>query len=278
MTVAAALRTAGASLTRRSGDQAALEAEVLLAFVLRRDRAWILARPSTPLVPPARQRYQSLIRRRSAGQPVAYLTGEKEFFSLGFTVTRATLIPRPETEQLVERALALIPLAANWLVADIGTGNGCLAIALASDRPRLRLIATDRSAAALLVARRNARRHRVANRVSFRRGDLLAPINTGEPVSLILANLPYLKSTARELSQLRPEPRLALDGGRDGLRLYRRLFQQLKRFPNRPERILCEIGPGLVSGFRTLAATSGFGLTISPDLARRPRVALLERR
>lgn len=278
MTVAAALRAAGASLARRSGDQAALEAEALLAFALRRDRAWLLAHPSTPLVPPARQRYQSLIRRRSAGQPVAYLTGEKEFFSLAFSVTRATLIPRPETEQLVERALAHIPPAANWLVADVGTGSGCMAIALASHRPRLRLIATDRSAAALLVARRNARRHRVANRLSFRRGDLLAPIKTGEPVSLILANLPYLKSPAAASSALRFEPRTALDGGRDGLRLYRRSFQQLKNLPHQPDRILCEIGPGLVSGFQALTATSGYGLTILPDLAGRPRVALLKRR
>ncbi len=278
MTVAAALRAAEARLARQSGDQAALDAEVLLAFVLGRDRAWLLAHPSAWLEPPAQPRYQSLIRRRSAGQPVAYLTGQKEFFWLAFSVTRATLIPRPETEQLVATALAYIPPAAHWLVADIGTGSGCVAIALARHRRRLRLIAADRSAAAVRVARRNAQRHHVADRMSFRRGDLLSPIKTDERVSLVIANLPYLKSTAREWSQLRPEPRLALDGGRDGLRLYRRFYQQLKHLPNRPDLILCEIGPGLVSGFSALTATSGYQLTIAPDLAGRPRVAILKKR
>lgn len=275
MTVGGALQAAETALQQPLHAVAALDAEVLLAFVLGRDRIWLFTHGSDPIPPTAGRRFQTLIHQRSRGLPVAYLTGEKEFFGLTFSVTPATLIPRPETEQLVETALTSIPVRADLLVADIGTGSGCIAIALARHRPRLHIIAADHSRAALKVARRNARRHHVASQISFRQSDLLAAVPSTTRISLLIANLPYLKQTMNAWSLLRHEPRLALDGGVDGLAVYRRFFQQLLRRPNRPDRIICEIGPGLISGFRRFAKSAGYRITMERDLAQRPRVAIL---
>jgi release factor glutamine methyltransferase len=212
--------------TLAGSESGALEAEVLLAFAANRTRAEILAHPEAPLQPQVGNVYARLIARCAAGEPLAYLTGEREFFGLPFFVTPDVLIPRPETERLVETALEWLARRAGPIrVADVGTGSGCIAAVLAVRCPAARITATDISPAALAVARRNIARHGAAARVELVQTDLLAGV--GGPFDLICANLPYIPTAKLEtLPLLRYEPRAALDGGADGLRLIERLLVQ----------------------------------------------------
>ena len=220
--------TAPASVVR--DETPALDAEVLLRHVLGVSRAALFAAPERPLAEQEWQRYRRLLRRRANGEPVAYLTGRREFMGLEFRVHRHVLIPRPATELLVERALAHLAVdGAGRRVVDVGTGSGAVAISLAAARPALQVVAVDVSPAALAVARANARRvlGPRQQRVRFRAGDLLAPVDGHADV--IVANLPYVP--ASELTTLPApvrdfEPALALDGGPDGLDLYRTLLRQ----------------------------------------------------
>ncbi len=219
-----------------------MDAEVLLAHATGLARSRVLARGDEPLPAAQRDSFAALVARREAGEPVAYLTGEREFWSLTLTVTPAVLIPRPETELLVERALALIPADADWAAADLGTGSGAMALALAHERPRLRVMATDRSPEALAVARENARRLGIRN-VEFRQGDWLVAL-AGVELDLIVSNPPYVAEGDPHLDQgdLRFEPRAALVAGRDGLAAIRRIAAEA-RAPLRPGgRLLLEHG------------------------------------
>jgi release factor glutamine methyltransferase len=204
-------------------ESPALEAQVLLAHVTGQSRAWVLSHPETILTLDQQAVLDSLLERLTKGVPLPYLTGEQEFYALPFMVTPDVLIPRPETELLVERAV-------DWLkdhpgrrrCADIGTGSGCIAVSLAHQVPELRMLAVDRSHQTLLVARENARRNGVSNRIDFAQTDLLDGLSG--PFDLICANLPYIPSkTLSSLPVCRHEPRLALDGGSDGLDFIRRL-------------------------------------------------------
>jgi len=225
-----------------------LDATVLLGHVLGVDRAWLYAHGDAPLASELATRYRALIARRIRGEPVAYLIGRREFMGLPFTVTPAVLIPRPETELLVEVALreaqARLARSEMPLVADIGTGSGAIAIALAAHEPRLPLIyATDISADALAVAERNARDLGVADRVRFLHGNLLAPLP--EPVDLLLANLPYV--APGEACRLPPdvrdyEPHVALFGPEDGLGIIRQLLEAAPPFLRAGAMILLELG------------------------------------
>ncbi|HSP54360.1 MAG TPA: peptide chain release factor N(5)-glutamine methyltransferase [Dehalococcoidia bacterium] len=227
MTIGDNLRAAAARISEAGSDEAALEAEILLMHAAGLDRAQLYARLEDALPPDQARAFASFVDRRLAHEPVPYITGHKEFFALDFEVTPAALIPRPESEMLVELVLLFaekIDPAA--LIADIGTGSGAIAVSLAHALPNASVIATDVSAQALDLARRNAERHGVADRIDFRCGDVLAPLDG--PVDVIVTNLPYVRTD--EWRSLPPElaehePRIAFDGGADGLILIRRLLR-----------------------------------------------------
>ena len=255
-----------------------LEAEVLLADVLDASRAVLIAHPERPLTPAQLDRYQALVRRRAADYPLPYLTGRLEFYGLEFEVTPEVLIPRPETETLVELALTRRPRSA----VDVGTGSGCIAVSLAVHLPEATIYATEISPAALAVARRNAERHGVAERVRLLAGDLLSPCPG--PVDLIVSNPPYVSTGERAslpASVRDYEPSLALDGGPDGLDVVRRLLAQapavlagpLPAEGRRGGALLIEIGAGQGEAAATLARTFFPQATVRvfPDLAGRDR-------
>lgn len=216
-TVASLLRSAARRLEAAGSDSPRLEAQILLGHVLGRSRTWLHTWPETEPSPDQLATFETLVERRAAGEPVAYLTGRREFWSLELEVTPATLIPRPETELLVERALALIPPDADWTVADLGTGTGAIALAVAGERPACRIVATDRSAEALHVAASNAARLGLSN-VAFCRAEWLASFAPGS-FRLIMSNPPYIREGDPHLGRgdVRHEPRTALAAGADGL-------------------------------------------------------------
>ncbi len=223
---------------------ARLEAEILLAHLLKTERCTLYVNSAQDLSDALALAYSKLIQRRLRHEPTAYITGHKEFFGLDFEVNQHTLIPRPDTELLVEKAIELAAsLPEPCLMADIGTGCGAIAVALATNLPRLKVYATDISAAALETARTNCRRYDLEGRVTLLRGNLLEPLP--EPVHLIVANLPYIKESdfaaiMPEISQF--EPRLALCGGPDGLQLIRELVSQTKGKLISGGALLLEIG------------------------------------
>ena len=238
--IAAALRTATQCL--HSSDTPALDAQLLLAHVTGKGRAWLLAHGDAALTRAQAPRFAALVARRAAGEPLAYIRRRQAFYDRDFHVSPAVLIPRPETEQLLEVALDFTAPDFSGTVADVGSGSGAPGLTFAALRPCARVILTDVSAAALAVARINATRHHL--QPEFLLGDLLQPLLArGMQVDLLLANLPYVKS--RDLPQLavsRHEPRVALDGGADGLALLRRLLRELPQVCQPHALVLLEIG------------------------------------
>lgn len=223
--------------SRLSGvsETPALDAQVLAAELLGVDRAWVLAHPETALTPEQERAFLEAGARLERGEPLPYVLGHWEFYGMQFAVSPAVLIPRPETELLVEVALAWLqerrPPAEGWLAADVGCGSGCIAVALAKHASDLRVIASDLSLAALDVAAQNVARHELAGRIACVQADLLPAL--GAPVDLVCANLPYIPTeTLGGLGLSRWEPPLALDGGADGLDIIRRLLEQLASFPS----------------------------------------------
>ncbi len=216
LSVASALQHATRELTPTSPTPR-LDAEVLIMHVCGLERGGLIARDRSVLTDAQRQRLEELLARRKRGEPVAYLTGVREFWSMELHVSPAVLIPRPETELLVEKALARIPSGAKWTVADLGTGSGAIALAVARERPHCRIIATDHSPAALEVARANAAKSGLSN-VEFRAGDWFAPL-AGATLDMILSNPPYIRSDDPHLGQgdVRFEPQPALAAGAKGL-------------------------------------------------------------
>jgi len=225
-----------------ASDSADLDAQALLAHILGVERAFLFAHGETPLEPEQWRQYQALLRRRASGEPIAYILGAQGFYDLELMVTPSVLVPRPETELLLEEALQLTADSPGATVADIGTGSGALAITFARHRPQCVVYASDISADALEVARQNAEAQ--AARVSFLRGHLAQPlIKRGLKVDLLMANLPYIDSD--ELNRLavsRWEPRQALDGGLDGLDYIRELLLQAPSLCAPDACILLEIG------------------------------------
>lgn len=244
------LKRAQHQLAKAGIPSPADEARLLLADVLNVSLAWIMAHPDAVIPPDRRLLFQDYLNRRAAHEPVAYILGHKEFFGLDFDVDPSVLIPRPETELLVERSLAaidrLIQLKRRSLLAvDLGTGSGAVAIALAANRPDLKVVAVDNSGLALKVALCNARRHGVSDRIEFRQGNLLRPVS--ERFDLLVANLPYIPSS--EVPKLmvdvsRYEPHEALDGGPDGTTLIRKALEQAKTGAEPPAALFFEIGDG----------------------------------
>ena len=210
--------------TRRleaASESPRLDAELLLARAIDMPRSYLFAHPEEPLDALAVSRFEAALDRRLAGEPMAYITGVREFWSLELLVTPATLVPRPETELLVELALREIPRRDEWAILDLGTGSGAIAIAIAKERPLSRITATDISAAALDVARQNARQCEVPN-IEFLRGDWCGPVR-GRRFSVIVSNPPYVRSDDAALDALHREPRNALAAGEYGLDAIRTL-------------------------------------------------------
>ncbi len=233
-----AVLTGAAALLRGASPSRELDTELLLAHVLQKPREYLLARRAEEVPPRTERRFSSLVRRRLEGVPVPYLAGTKEFYGRAFAVTPAVMIPRPESEDIVTEALTLLDTsdALHPIAAAVGTGSGALAVTIALDAPRARVLATDKSASALSVARRNARRHRVSRRVTFFESDLLTEIPPELSPHIIVANLPYVPTDelkhagdSPDTAGLTFEPKSALDGGPDGLFAFRRFFAQLAR-------------------------------------------------
>lgn len=212
-----------AAATERLGER--VDAELLLLHLVQQSRSWLFTHADGVPDMDVQTAYAALVERRAAGEPVAYITGRRGFWSLDLEVTPATLIPRPETELLVELALQRLPPDAACRVADLGTGSGAIALAIARERPRVQVIATDASTAALAVARRNAQRHAIGN-VTFVHGDWLAPL-AGQRFELIVSNPPYIEAADPHLTRgdLRHEPASALASGVDGLDDIRRIVR-----------------------------------------------------
>lgn len=284
-TVRSALREAIAQLARANTPSHSLAAELLLMHALGRDRSWIYSHPEAPFSPEVSKKFFDLVAQRASGVPAQYLTGTQEFWGLPFEVTPAVLIPRPETEHLIEIALEHIGeahLCDRLRIADIGTGSGCIAVALATKLPAAEILATDISAAALEVARRNALRHAVSARIQFVECDLLPSSEAdAPPFDLIVSNPPYVAETQK--SQLQPEVRLhepaqALFGGATGAEIYPHLVA-LAAPRLRPGGLLVlEIGFGALDSIRPLlAGPSWKEVRVANDLTGIPRVLSAQR-
>jgi release factor glutamine methyltransferase len=263
--------------TTRLGDSDSprLDAELLLARVLDRDRSWLHAWPDTEVDADRQQAFAALLARRAAGEPVAHLLGERGFWSLQLKITPDTLIPRPETELLVEQALARLPTDARARIADLGTGSGAIALALATERPACTVVATDRSAAALAVARDNAARLGLQN-VEFRQGDWLAALAHEAPFDLIVSNPPYIKETDPHLAQgdVRFEPRRALAAGPEGLDDITRIIKDALSRLEPGGWLLLEHGYDQAEAVTRLLRDAGYeAVEDYRDLAGQPRLA-----
>ena len=270
-----------------------LAAELLLLHVAGRDRTWLYAHPEDFISTEQEQRFFSLVARRAAGEPTQYLTGKQEFWGLEFEVNPDVLIPRPETEHVIEVALdrlALRELRAGrkqtlsgegLRIADVGTGSGCIAIGLAKDLPGAKLLATDISASALEVARRNAERHNFAHRIEFANANLLEGVYPELRFDLIVSNPPYIASA--EIATLDPEvrdfdPRLALDGGADGLDFYRRLAREAGAFLNPDGRMMMEFGDGQEASLPKIFESEKWIVEeIKADYSGRARILVVRR-
>lgn len=253
---------------------AALEAEVLLALAMRVSRPFLFAHPESEVPARAAETFAALLERRADGEPIAYITGEREFWSLPLWVTPAVLIPRPETELLVEAALARIPEDAPYCIADLGTGSGAIALALAGERPRCEIHATDVSRAALEVARANAARLRLDN-VCFHQGSWFAPLSG--TFDLVASNPPYVAMGDPHLSEgdLRFEPDGALVAGPGGLEALRSIAGQAPERLNPGGWLLLEHGHEQGAECRTLLESQGFeSIETLTDLEGTNRVTL----
>lgn len=251
------------------------DAALLLAHALGRPRSWLYAHGDEEIDAAAADVFTALLARREAGEPVAYLTGHRGFWRFDLAVTPDTLIPRPETELLVELALARLPHARALRIADLGTGSGAIALALAHERPQAQVVATDASAAALAVARGNARTLGIAN-VAFRAGDWLAPL-AGERFDLIAANPPYVADGDPHLAQgdLRFEPAAALSCGDDGLAAIRTIVRDAPAHLLPGGWLLLEHGWEQGAAVRGLLQAAGFtAIATERDLEARDRVSL----
>ena len=237
-----------------------LDAEVLLAESLGMDRVGLYTHFEQPLQPRELARFKKRIQRRLAREPLAYIVGKREFWSLTFEVTPDVLIPRPETEILVAEALQLLAGADRpaWCgrILEIGTGSGAVSVALAKELPSALLVATELSEKALAVARKNALVHGVQDRIQFLQGDLFDPLEEGSPFELVLFNPPYIPRDhfASLASEVRDyEPRVALDGGKDGLAFFRRALPRVGKFLHPEGWFLAEIGEGQDQEVRRMA-------------------------
>jgi release factor glutamine methyltransferase len=268
------LRDAGVSEPRR-------EAGSLLAHVLGGDRSFVLTHGDDILAHPHSQTFRTLLTRRAQGEPLQYLTGHQEFFKLDFDVSPAVLIPRPETELIVEAALELTRDVPAPVIGDIGTGSGCIAISLLHELPAAVAVATDISRAALDVARQNAERHSVLGRLTLVESDCFSEVRVAEPFSLITSNPPYVSDDElrRVQREVRFEPHAALAGGPDGLAVIQRLLVDARPFLRSGGHLVFEIGCGQSDAVELLIDPRVWKLLeIRKDLQGIPRTLVLQGR
>ncbi|CAN5587401.1 peptide chain release factor N(5)-glutamine methyltransferase [soil metagenome] len=280
MTLREALTAATSFLAENEGlrEYAARDAELLLLHHLRIDRSRIFSDPNRVLTEAEQSLFWQSITRRAANEPIQYITGTQEFYGLAFEVTPAVLIPRPETELLVEAVLKLLPRDQPLRIADIGTGSGAIAVTIAHHLPQAQVTALDLSPEALAVARRNAEAHHVADRMDFLHSDLLAAV-AGQTFDAILSNPPYIPTS--DLSTLHPqvrdhEPHTALFAGPTGLDLYARLIPQAYEALSPGGLLALEFGYGQQEAIRALLA-DWKDLSFLYDLQNIPRTALAHR-
>jgi release factor glutamine methyltransferase len=280
-------------------ERARRDAEVLLLHKIGKNKAWLMAHAGDEFAGCTAIGYAALVERRQKGEPIQYITGEAEFYGLPFRVTRDVLIPRPETEHLVERTLEMVGAPSfprilrkgresnqfespptSCRILDIGTGCGAIAVALAAHLPKANVTATDISDFALAIARENASRNHVADRIRFLKGDLLAPL-AGEQFDIIVSNPPYVPETDQATLSVEVrefEPALALFAGDDGLDIYRRLIPCAFDALVPGGFIVFEIGYGQQEAVRNLLSSAGFSdVGFVADLQGIPRVAHAQR-
>ncbi len=295
------LKEAISRLESASVPSSRLAAELLLIHVLHRDRTWLYTHPEDPLDSATAKKYFALVARRAAGEPTQYIIGKQEFWGLEFEVTPAVLIPRPETEHIVEVAIERIGTArrnAELRIADVGTGSACLAVALAKEFPNAQITATDVSPAALEVARRNAIRHNVETRIPFVEADLLtaklssqeashSPLATSHSsfspslLHLMVSNPPYIANSEAATLQREVrehEPKIALFAGPTGLEIYARLIEQAESHLAPGGLLLLELGYGAAERVREMidARRAWANTAVTNDLAGIPRVLASE--
>lgn len=289
MNISEILKLAKERLNNVQGDY--LGIEVILAHVLEKNREFLIAHPDFEIIQPVEERFWALFERFYDGEPVAYLTNKKEFYGLDFYVDKRVLIPRPETELLVDKVLEFAKqiesgkqkkISSKIKILDIGTGSGCIAISIAKNLPGAKVLATEISLEALEVARQNAKNHQVEDRVEFLQSDLLgAIVKQGRGFDIIVANLPYIgekKFNFVSKEALKYEPNLALFGGENGLFLYEKLFKQLTDQSLQPKFLLGEFG--FLQGEEMRALLNKFFIqerwAILEDLALIERVFVVE--
>lgn len=266
----------GTEQLRSVSDSPRLDAELLLARALDVPRSYLFAHPEDALDPGAVDRFSTAIERRSGGFPIAYITGEKEFWSMTLVVSPDTLVPRPETEVLVDQALQRIPCDGEFSVLDLGTGSGAIALAIARERSNCDITATDFSDGALAVARQNANQHALAN-VEFLSGDWTEPV-AGRTFDLIVSNPPYVPAADPDLEALKYEPRLALAAGDDGLDAIRRISVEAKAVARDGGALIIEHGDRQQEAVARIFAADGWiAISHVNDLAGKPRVTIANR-
>jgi len=226
-------------LEEKNIDSARLDAELLLSFVLKKKKEFLYTYPEYKLTWWQKLKYQILIKKRATHYPIAYILKYKEFYGLKFLVNKNILIPRPDTELLIQETLKITNPKDK--IAEIGTGSGCIAISLFKNGI-FNIIATDISNKALKLAKKNAQLNKIKNKIKFIKGDLLKPLQN-EKIDILIANLPYLASNYQKESSIKNEPELALYSGKDGLDDYRKLFEQISNLKYRPRYILIELNP-----------------------------------
>jgi release factor glutamine methyltransferase len=286
-TIDDAIREAALQLAGSAIDEPRRTAGVLLGSLLGVDRAYLLTRADETITDEQHRAFIGLVSRRADGEPLQYITGRQEFFGLELLVNRDVLIPRPETEHLVEQAIRLSRSFSDsgCLIVDAGTGSGCVAIALAVNLPDVRLAATDVSSAAIAVASQNADRHRVADRITFLEGDLLSPLRAAgfaSEVDIIASNPPYVPDSEVEHLQREireHEPEVALRGGTDGLDFYRRLLDESPVLLKAGGYLVCEIGFSQLAGIQSLVDSVVWERPeVTADLQGIPRVLTFRKR
>lgn len=257
-------------------DSARLDAELMLSRTIDTARSYLFAHPEDVLDERTFARFEALLQRRLDGEPMAYILGYKEFWSLELLVSPATLVPRPETELVVELALREIPRRAEWRVLDLGTGSGAIAIALASERRLCQVTASDISYDALAVARENARQHALAN-ITFVQGSWIEPL-AGQQFDLVVSNPPYVEAGDPALAALRHEPVTALSSGKDGLDAIRALAALTGQILGTHGMLLIEHGAAQKDSVAAILAAAGWTDVVNhTDHSGRPRVTAARR-
>ena len=280
MLLKAALNSALARLTAAQAGSPRLNAETLLMFALDCDRAYLFAHPERELTQQEQGRYQDAISQRASGVPAQYITGHQEFWGMDLIVSPAVLIPRPETEHVIEAALELVNSrrASSACIVDVGTGSGCMALALAKELPQAEIHATDTSAAALEIARANAARHGLDSRIHFHQTDLLHGFEPGA-FDLVVSNPPYVGESEEDQVQLEVrkfEPRDAVFAGPTGLEVIGRLIPQAHAALKPGGVLIMEISGTIAEGVKSLLANWS-ELRVLNDLQAIPRVAVATR-